>query len=192
MIRKNLALAIGLVGILGLITSCATLRTYNDYDPETDFSDYETFAWISDQPLIRPKGRDDQYVSPLNLQRIKNAIESELSAKGFHQVGDHAAADFVVSFTATPREKIYVESYPVPYQGPYHGSWAHQWPYYSDAVAVHTYTEGTLAIDIFDRELQQPVWHGVAKKRIAESDRKNAGRLIQEAVAAILGSFPPG
>lgn len=150
-----------------------------------DFAIYKTFTWIANEPLIRPI--DDRYVSPLNAQRIRKAIESGLLELGFRKVGDRAAADFIVSFTVGARDKIDVDSYPATYRD----GWITGWPYYGDSIDVHTYTEGILAIDIFDRERRLPVWHGVAKKRISGSDRGNASRLIQEAVALILSEFPP-
>jgi hypothetical protein len=48
-----------------------------------------------------------------------------------------------------------------------------------------------LAIDIFDASERQPVWHGVAGKRISEEDSENMTRIITEVVASILGNFPP-
>lgn len=177
---------IGLICLLGMmISSCTSFQTHSDYDSQADFSEYATFAWISDQPFIQPRGHSDPYISPLDLQRIEKTIESVLLSKGYRQLEDNSKADFVVSFTVGARDKIDVTFYP----SPYHGSW--RWPYYGEAVEAHTYTEGMLAIDIFDRAMGQPVWHGHARKRITGSDTEQAGPLIQEGVAAILSDFPP-
>lgn len=165
--------------------SCTTTRVHSDFDPAVDFGRYTTFSWISDRPLIRPRGQDGMYVSPLDMQRIRSAIQSELTARGYRFLDDNRNVDFVVSFTVGARDKIDVDAYPAPYRGPW------RWPYYGDAVRVHTYTEGLLAIDIFDGEMRRPVWHGLARKRISGSDSVMAGRLIQEEVAAILHEFPP-
>ena len=63
-------------------------------------------------------------------------------------------------------------------------------PYYQN-IDVREFTQGRLAIDIFDVKQKQPVWHGHATKSISSSDQKNAEALINKAVAAILKDFPP-
>ncbi len=53
------------------------------------------------------------------------------------------------------------------------------------------YTEGMLAVDVFDNESRQPVWHGWARKRITGRDIEDPEASIDEAVEAILADFPP-
>ena len=80
-------------------------------------------------------------------------------------------------------------SYPSTYRGVYRGGWGA--PYHSE-VDVRNYTEGVLAIDLFDVARRAPVWHGWAVKSITASERENPEPLINEIVAAILEEFPPG
>lgn len=173
---------------LGATAGCAP-RMYvrSDYDRAQDFSRYATYAWMSDDPVISPKGETSQ-VSPLNRRRIVAAIESELAEKGMRKIEDRDAADFVVAYTVGARDKIDVQSYPAAY----HGSWRWGWPYFGNEVDVHAYTEGTLAIDIFDGKTRQPVWHGRAQKRITAQDIEDAAGQIRAATSMILSEFPPG
>ena len=56
------------------------------------------------------------------------------------------------------------------------------------------YTEGGLAIDVFDRRRESPVWHGVASKRLSRSkleDTAGNTETINSAVEKILAIFPP-
>jgi hypothetical protein len=169
------------------LTACATpMQARSDYDSRNDFSRYQSFAWIAEDPLITPRGAAEQ-VSPLNRRRIVEAIESQLAGKGFRKAADAASADFVLSFTVGARDRIDVQSYPVRY----HGYWGWGGTYLGYDADVSTYREGTLAIDIFDAHSNQPVWHGWATKRITERDVENAGQQIPIAVAAILANFPP-
>lgn len=174
----------GVAAVVLTVAACTTVRPHADYLPNFDFSEYQTFTWISDQPLIRSSGQSDPFVSPLDMQRIQRAIESELTAKGFHQVDDPSRADFVVSFTVGTRDKIDASSYP----GYYGGRWG--WPYW-ESMEVYSYTEGVLAIDIFDQARGEPVWHGGIQKRVTGSQMDNPGELIKAGVAAILEQFPP-
>lgn len=51
---------------------------------------------------------------------------------------------------------------------------------------MHEYTEGTLAIDLFDYQSGKPVWHGVPQKKVLQSDRNHPNAAITLAVNAIL------
>ncbi len=63
------------------LVSCATIKANSDFDRSVSFADYQRYAWISDDPLIAPAGAPRQ-VSPLNAQRIRDAVDAELAAKG--------------------------------------------------------------------------------------------------------------
>lgn len=172
--------------LLAVATGCSSLTTRADFDRNNDFSRYRTFAWMSDDPVLAARGATAQ-VSPLNRQRIVQAIEAELRAKGFTLAARRANADFVVDYTVGSRDRIDVDSYPTDFRGP----WSWGWPRYWREVDVSTYTEGRLAVDIFDGRTRRPVWHGLGKRRISAADIARAESEIPKAVSAILAPFPP-
>jgi hypothetical protein len=166
-------------------TACETIDIKTDHDPQINFSGYRTFAWISKSPLVSRAPE----VSPLAEGRIQNAVRNTLTQKGFRYVEDPNQADFVIAFTLGSRQKLQVTS--TPYAASY-GTGPYMWgrPYYQD-VDVRQYTQGRLAIDIFDTKAREPVWTGVATKSITSSDQKRSEELINEVVAKILAGFPP-
>jgi len=62
--------------------------------------------------------------------------------------------------------------------------------YYQD-VQVRDYTEGQLAIDLFDVKTHAPVWHGRATMTITESDRDTPAETLNEIVAEVFAEYPP-
>jgi Domain of unknown function (DUF4136) len=174
-----------LVPLLVFAAGCDSIQTRSDYDQRIDFSNYRTFSWISEHPMLDAAPS----VSPLTEGRIQLAIIDAMKDKGITFVPDAKQADFVVGFTVGSRQKLRVDTttYPVGYRGPF--MWG---PGYYQDVDVREYTEGRLSIDIFDAKLHQPVWHGYGTKSISGSDQNNPAPLIQKAVAAILKPFPPG
>ena len=182
------------VAFLSLVLAgCASgfTATY-DSDPSHDFSGYQTFAWISANPMI--VGQTNRMPNPLLEPRIMAAFEDGLAGKGFRKVDDPEAADFVLSFTVGSREEIKVNSYPSTYAGyGYRGAWGWGGPYYGMATEtqVRQYQKGMLALDVFDVKEHRPVFHAVAEKSITESDRKKMDETIQAAVNAVLQAFPP-
>jgi hypothetical protein len=180
---------------LGLLGACASgfSATY-DSDPSQDFSGYQTFAWISKNPMI--VGQTNRMPNPLLEPRIMAAMESVLGAKGYRKVEDPETADFALSFTIGSREEIKVNSYPASYASyGVGGAWGWGGPYYGMGMATETqvrqYQKGMLALDIFDVKERRPVFHAVAEKSITESDRKKLDQTVQAAVNAVLQGFPP-
>lgn len=120
---------------------------------------------------------------------VMAAIQTHLESSGYAFVNDITAADFLVSFTVGSREEIGRDAYPSMSTGP-GGRWGWGTAYYGGD-AGSSYTQGMLAIDVFDAKEQRPVWHGVTGKKITESDREKMQLVIDEAVASILAEFPP-
>ncbi len=171
-----------LVAGAGFLIGCASsAKVQTDFNPSADFSNYRSFSFISDKPLLVTVVG----VSPLLQERLINATRVELTSKGYRFVADPEAADFVVSFTMGARDKIKVTSYPTRYRG----QWGWGTGYYNE-VDVRSYTEGTLAIDVFDVKRRSPVWHGWGVKTISTQDRRNPTPVIKEIVAAIFAEFP--
>ena len=123
------------------------------------------------------------------------AIEEALRAKGYTKEYAAESADFVLAFTVGSREEIRVNTQqtmaggygyygrPVGWGGAYYG--------YGTETTVRQYTEGMLAIDVFDVKQRKPVWHGVATKSISKSDREDQVGTVKAAVGTILAGFPP-
>jgi hypothetical protein len=168
------------------VASCATIRADSDFYDATDFSTFHSYVWMAESALVRSEsGRVE--VSPLTVRLIREAIERELAKKNFVLASTREAADFAVSFTVGARDMITLEDYP-PY---YRGRWEWGHPYYWPSVDAAMYTEGMLAIDVFDNATREPVWHGWARKTILQSDIKDPEPTIAAAVEAILSEFPP-
>ncbi|MEM1401768.1 MAG: DUF4136 domain-containing protein [Pseudomonadota bacterium] len=178
-------------GLVTLLAACSSNPPVIDYDSSIDFSGYKSYAFISEHPLMRAPGSPPG--SPLLEGKLIRATDMVLQAKGMTKVDDPEGADFAIGFTVGSRDKIRVNSYPEPYR-PYYGTWGWGGPYYagSNNVDVQQYTEGTLAIDIYDVNEHKPAWHGTATKRITDSMRRNPDESVNGFVTEILSGFPPG
>jgi hypothetical protein len=102
---------------LGLAACASGFKATYDADPAHDFSGYQTFAWISENPMII--GATNRVPNPLLEPRIMAAIEDGMTVRGYRKVNDPESADFTVSFTVGSREEIKVTSYPASYHGYY-------------------------------------------------------------------------
>lgn len=153
-------------------------------------------------------------VPPMLEQRIAREVRTELEAKGYRYVETLEQADFGVSLTVGSRSstevikspetfwvnqtnwrwgRAYYPAYPAAYRRPVAVT-ATQVTV--TTTEVKSYTEGTLAIDIYDVQSKAPVWHGSGTKTVSTSEvgarrRTIDSGKIREAVARILKEFPP-
>ena len=178
------------------VTSCSTssgIKTFHDYNPSVDFASYHTWSFISARPMIVSPTAG--IVNPLLEGRIMDAIRLEMDRKGFRYVNDPdpEAADVVISFTVGSRDQVKIEQYPASYRMSY-SRYYRGYGYgtsYGTETRVRQYTEGQLAIDIFDVEDHTPAFHGSASKRLTSRDRDNPEALIGSVVTEALLGFPP-
>lgn len=173
--------------VVGL-AACSNVSTRSDHDPAADFSNYLTYAWVTEDLMVQPRAPTDPTISPLVQQRIHDAIDRALAAKGFKEVEE--SPDFVVAFTVGLRDRVRVDHWGA-YGGFYrpYGRYGGVGARYGPPVATN-YTEGTLAIDVFDGQTRRAVWNGIATKIVDERDRQPEE--IQQIVDSVLADFPPG
>ena len=185
MYRRLPLMALG-ASMAMLLPACTNIRVVHDSDPEADFAGYRTWAWITEEPLIGPKAGEVpvSYVSPLDEKRIRRAVETTLSAKGYLKENAEES-DLIVSFTIGTQEKTKVYSTPsAGYYDDYgYGGW-----YGGSDVRIRRYTEGTLSVQFYDRRSKNAVWVGWGSKRVSKSD--DSEKVIKEAVTKILEAFP--
>ncbi|MEM9304507.1 MAG: DUF4136 domain-containing protein [Pseudomonadota bacterium] len=184
-------LAVVGAALLGGCTS-APYKTDFDYNPEVIFTNYRTWAWIDDTPMAEGEGTP---VNPLIQGRIMFHIEEEMSMKGFRKVDNVEDADMAVAFSVGARDKIKVNSYPSTFHGGYSRwgyGWGYGYGYPAREVDVRQYTEGQVAIDIFDVKRKEPVYHGFATGNVRENrTREEREQLIDDIIRDILLTFPP-
>lgn len=172
--------------IIFIITSCASVTVYSDYDKSTDFTNYKTYAFYK-------KGIDKVEISDLDKRRILRAIEANMDAKGFVKSED---PDILVNIFTKSREKIdvynnnnYYGWYPWYYgYGGYYGGGGYGFGYTN----VSSSTEGTLFIDLIDARKKELAWQGIGVGILSyykNVDKKEAR--INEFVTHIMTQYPP-
>lgn len=188
--------------LLFIVSGCASQpKVFTDYDDRRDFSAYKNFAWVHVPPMMHS---GDYEVSALAEQRITQAIKGELISKGFVFVDDLSNADFSVVFTMGARDKIQVHRYSTTYyQARHNWGWgSYYFPYfvhfpfdYHDQIYYRdvpvSYTEGSIAVDIFDARSKEPIWHSKASKNLTKKDIRSGGTNAVEVIEKLMANFPP-
>lgn len=174
------------------VASCST--TYEakinfDKNSKVDTLQYKTFAWLTSGKIMAPA----EDFNPVMKQRVDEEIERAFIAKGYQLIDDAEKADFAISYTVGNRDKIKVNSYPTTYnssfgwgRGYYGGMYG---AHISTETRVQQYTEGKLAIDVYDVKSHQPAWHGWAVKRVTSDDKEAPSSAIKEIVIKVVNQF---
>jgi hypothetical protein len=178
-----------LTSLLFIVGCASTSPAKVDFDKNSKVEtiNYKTFAWLNETKIMAaPQG-----INPIVKVRIDEAIENAFKVQGYQLIDDAENADFAISYTVGNRDRIKVNSYPVSYRRGY-GGWGRG--YYGGVgtttqTSVRQYTEGKLAIDVYDVKTHQPAWHGFAVKRITDTDRENAEQTIYTIVNQVVAQF---
>jgi hypothetical protein len=152
------------------MTACSSIQVETDYDRQADFSSYHTYRWI---PHMRKPDDNPLMKDPLIESHVQSAVDAALAAKGFTRImeGD---PDFLVAYYFTSRKRVDINHY--------YGYW---YPHTS----VYTYKEGTLIVDMVDREEKQLIWRGWATGVL--EDRTHLKDQIDLSVEKLMKRFPP-
>lgn len=181
-----------IVGALLIICGgCSTLNVSADYNPAYDFTKLKTYAWLDSD---KAPGNDARVNNDLIKDRVQVAVERTLTTRGYVKTSPELA-DFNVSWLGAIDKKLQMESidhFYSPYgygaliRDPYWGASAMK------TVTTREFEVGTLIVDILDPAGHKLIWRGTGKDRIrGTGDPEKITRGINEAVTAIMESFPP-
>lgn len=164
---------------LGLLMGTPLLaqQIKTDYDRGTNFSQYKTYCWQT----IKTK-------DALDVDRIKNAVNATLAAKGWSQV-DSGGDISIIAIEMTQQQQT-LNTF---YDG-FGGGWG--WRRFGGGglgeatTTTDTYKVGTLVIDLFDTKTKQLVWRGSSSDTLSNNSNKNIKNL-DKGVQKLFQHFPP-
>jgi hypothetical protein len=169
---------------ISMVFGCASMDIRSDHDPQANFSNLKTYAW---GPETEQKSADLLKTIPMLDSNIKQAVEAELTSRGYQKSPENKA-DFWVISHADVNEKTQTATIPR-HQSYKSRTW--QGPVMDDT-HVYEYEEGTLILEVVTPGSGQVIWRGIAQA-VVEPGRTPAEReaRIREAVRQMLAHFPP-
>jgi len=183
--KKFILYIVTLAVISIFLNACEpSLKVTSDYDKAANFSSYKTFA-------MTQLDMQHQTISQLNQTRIINAVKAEMVKKGF---SESANPDLEVTAVIILKDEKSVTA-----NTNYYGYGGYYRPYgWGGGMAsgyttysVENYKNGSLIIDVSDRNGKKLLWEGIGNKEI-DKPASDPDKAIADAVSAIMSSFPPG
>ena len=158
--------------VIALATAVFADHVAVDYDHSAKFNQVKTYSWSRVHTA-----------NSIWDDRVKEAIDKELAAKGWTQVpsgGD-------VALVAVEKTSIR-QQYDTFYDG--FGGWR-RWGGMGDATTtVDNYKVGTLIVSMFDGNSKQLIWRGTSRSELSANPEKNTKKLDQD-VQKMFKHFPP-
>jgi hypothetical protein len=143
-----------------------------DYDHNASFDQYKTYSWEKVQT------RD-----PLLVDRIKEAVNGALAAKGWTQV-DSGGDVSIVAIEITQNRQTLNTFYDGFGGGRRFGG-------FGDATTTtETYKVGDLVVDLFDAKTKNLIWRGSSSDTLSNNPDKNTKNL-DKGVKKMFAHFPP-
>jgi hypothetical protein len=172
--QSKIAATVGLVLVVAAVSFAQDVKT--DYDHSANFSQYKTFSWEKVQTK-----------DPLMVDRIKDAVNSALSAKGWTLVP--SGGDVEVFAIETTQDQQTLDTF---YNGFGGGRrWGGFGGGFGDATTtVDTYKVGTLVVDLFDAKTEKLIWRSSASDTLSSNADKNTKNL-DKGVNKMFQHFPP-
>jgi hypothetical protein len=164
-----------IVIFFALAAAALAQQVKTDYDHNANFGQYKTYSWEKVQT------RD-----PLLVDRIKDAVNGALTAKGLTQV--ESGGDVSVVAVEITQNQQTLNTF---YDG-FGGGW--RWRGgggFGDATTTtETYQVGTLVVDLFDAKAKNLIWRGSSSDTLSNNPDKNTKNL-DKGVQKMFAHFPP-
>ena len=172
-----------------LLAGCASRPSIEtDYDHTIDFSQYKTYGFFN------PMGIENPNYSSIYGSIFRDAISKEMDSRGYKKSDN---PDLMINVSGRLQSKIRVTTASDPFMGGgyygyrrgYYGAWGGYG--YGTTTHVSNYTEGTVNVDIVDREMKRMVWEGVAVGRVSENRTNDETRQsIYLGIQEIFAGYP--
>jgi hypothetical protein len=173
---KNVVLV--LIGLILFAGKASAQQVKTDYDHGANFTQYKTYSWE------QVKTKD-----PLDVDRIKSAVNAALTAKGWTQV-DSGGDVSIVAMEITRNQQT-LNTF---YDG-FGGGWG--WRRFGGGgfgeatTTTETYKVGSIVVDLFDTKTKQLIWRGSESDTLSNNSEKNIKNL-DKGVDKMFKKFPPG
>jgi hypothetical protein len=173
MLRKLLLLVLGTTLLSDAASVIAQVKT--DYDHTVDFNSYKTYSWLTVESG-----------DPLWNDRIRQDVDSQLSAKGWTKVESNGDAS-ISAFRSTQNQKTLDTFY-----NSFGGGWG--WRRFGGdgyaTMTTHITHIGNVVVDVFDSHTKKLIWRGTDADDLSSNADKNIKKLAKD-IENMFKKFPP-
>jgi len=189
MLRKSILQSALLGGTLLALGACS-LPVKTDINPNLSVTSCHTYAFADEH--VANTDQPSAFGNPLNAERLRQAIEANLGAKGIQKAVDRKSADCVVGYAMGTRQVFddFYGNFGVGWG--WGGGWGHRgwWGGGLGYDGPYVRDETRISVDLFDAKSRVPIWHASVSQSVGDLTGPHAVERINTATAAIFTKFP--
>ncbi len=165
---------------LALLAGCAPIAVQTDYDPDVDFSSYQTYGFLP-RSMSEQERASYRFSPELFEKKLHKSVRAALAERGLQYASNNP--DLLITFHANVRHRQDVYD-------AQHGY--NSWKSAVVDVDVHEYREGTLVLDFIDRRTNDLVWRGIGTGTTEGIDSpEDLQKRLDKAVSKMVSKYPP-
>jgi hypothetical protein len=158
--------------VMALTTAVFADNVKVDYDHSADFNQIKTYSWSKIKTA-----------NSIWDDRVKDAIDKQLAAKGWTQVPSGGDVSLVAI------EKTYVQQQYDTFYDDF-GGFRRYGGFGESTTSVDNYKVGTLMVSMFDSNSKQLIWRGTSSGDLSSNPDKNTKNLDKD-TQKMFKNFPP-
>ena len=187
MMRKYILGPMLLGGTLLALGACS-LPVRTDINPNLSVTSCHTYAFADEH--VANTDQPSAFGNPLNAERLRQAIEANMSARYIQKAADRKSADCVVGYAMGTRQVFddYYGNFGIGWG--WGGGWGRGWGGGIGYDGPYVRDETRIAVDLFDAKSRVPIWHASVSQSVAELTGPHAVERINAATTAIFTKFP--
>lgn len=166
--------------IIALFQSCKTTEVYSDFDPNAKFDSYTNFMVLEHLKSMPLKDAPKKW--------LHQAINSEMSSRGYTET---KSPDLLVKVMIKSKttETTSLQRNNDFYWGSTYYNYGWGIGTGVNKISYDTQTEGTVIIDIIDREKKELIWQGRASGA-AKNENSLTEENVQKLIRKIFATYP--
>ncbi len=176
------------------VAACTGLPVKTDINPNMSVSSCHSYAFADEH--VANTDQPSAFGNPLNAERLRMAIESNMATKGIPKSADRRSAECVVGYAMGTRQVFddYYGNFGIGWGwgggwgGRGFGGYGFGGGYGFDGPYVRDETR--ISVDLFDAKSRIPIWHASVSQSVADLTGPNAVQKINLATSAIFTKFP--
>ena len=192
MLNKSITRALMVGGALVTLGACTALPVKTDINPNMSVANCHSYAFADEH--VANTDQPSAFGNPLNAERLRQAIESNMAARGFQKASDRRSAECVVGYAMGTRQVFddYYGNFGVGWG--WGGGWGDRrgWGGGLGYDGPYVRDETRISIDLFDAKSRIPIWHASVSQSVSDLTGPNAVEKINAATTAIFTKFPAG
>ena len=189
MLTKSMIQSFLTVGTIAALGACTALPVRTDINPAMSVASCHNYTFADEH--VANSDQPSAFGNPLNAERLRQAIETNMAARGLQKAADRQSAECVVGYAMGTRQVFddFYGNFGIGWG--WGGGWGRRgWGGGLGYDGPYVRDETRISVDLFDAKTRVPIWHASVSQSVSDLTGPHAVERINAATNAIFTKFP--